>query len=158
MKSTLLLLMLAAMLVTACKNTTPPSNPDPEPTANTTDTPPRTKSECQAPKVGEMPESSPLMSVEAEIKNGCLVLNVSYSGGCQDHQFGLYWGEMWAESMPPQTQLYLYHNNRGDNCRAIKYEQLKFDLATIQYPGVKEAVLRLNWEGAEEQIALTYTY
>ena len=60
--------------------------------------------------------------------------------------------------MPPQTQIFLHHNSNGDNCRAVKTEEVSFDLTTIRYPGVNEVQLNLNWEGAEERISLNYKY
>lgn len=53
-----------------------------------------------------------------------LTLNVSYSGGCEEHVFELVLGT--------QTDLYLSHNANGDRCEAYLTENLKFDLSPIK--------------------------
>ena len=129
MKVPFLLLGMVFLAFAACKNTVAPQNDTndrekPEVTG-TSDAP---ASKCIAPKTGEIPESDPFLSAETRIAGNCLEATITYSGGCQEHEFALYWNEMWAESMPPQTQIFLYHNSNGDKCRALKNETVSFAL------------------------------
>ena len=87
-----------------------------------------------------------------------LILDISYSGGCEDHVFNLIWTGKYVETLPPQVDLYLVHNANNDNCEAYFSKQLKFDLtplitgASQQYQS-KEIVLNINdYDNLKQQI------
>src|SRR3989338_2634747 len=63
-----------------------------------------------------------------EVINQDLVIEVSYGGGCEDHEFDLIWDGSFMKSNPPQVNLDLYHNANNDLCKAIKYETLRYDI------------------------------
>ncbi len=77
----------------------------------------------------------------AEIDGDTLIISVSYSGGCEDHEFTLAWDGAWAKSNPPQATLNLYHESNDDPCEAFPTEELQFDLSSIG--GYPEAVLHI---------------
>lgn len=61
-----------------------------------------------------------------------LYVNVGYGGGCQEHEFTLYWNGLWAESAPPRTGVRLVHEGNDDFCEAaIGPQTLQFDLSSI---------------------------
>lgn len=66
------------------------------------------------------------------IEDDCLELVVSYSGGCQSHDFALYWDGMSLLTVPGRVQLSLLHNGNGDMCEAVITDSLHFDLTGIQ--------------------------
>ena len=52
------------------------------------------------------------------VEGNTLFVNVGYSGGCQEHEFTMYWNGLWAESAPPQTGVRLIHDANDDFCEA----------------------------------------
>ena len=68
----------------------------------------------------------------AAIQDDALVLDVSYGGGCMDHDFGLCWDGAFAESSPVQIQAFVAHDGHDDPCDAVPSEQLAFDLLPLQ--------------------------
>lgn len=48
---------------------------------------------------------------------------VSYSGGCENHDF-----DLDIDTARDTTRLWLRHDNGGDNCEALIHERLAFDL------------------------------
>lgn len=69
----------------------------------------------------------------AKIVDDCLEINVSYSGGCEDHDLYLYKVEPWCGTPPlPPTTLQLLHDANNDMCEAYLTHSVFFDLTTIQ--------------------------
>lgn len=68
------------------------------------------------------------LSIEGDI----LTINISYSGGCKDHEFNLYGNEALMKSMPPKKSLFLEHLNNNDECEGWITQILKFDLTPIK--------------------------
>ena len=50
-----------------------------------------------------------------DLEKGVILLEVSYSGGCKDHEFSLQIGGC-LESMPAQCSAKLIHKRNGDFC------------------------------------------
>ena len=74
----------------------------------------------------------PVEIVSAGIKGDLLVLQISYSGGCSDHEFGLCWDGAFAESDPVQTWITLGHESNDDPCDGIVMEEKFFDLGAMK--------------------------
>lgn len=68
----------------------------------------------------------------ATIEGDTLLINVSYSGGCERHDFTLIASELFLESLPVQLPVSLAHNANGDNCEAYPTEEYEFDLTPIK--------------------------
>ena len=67
------------------------------------------------------------------ISGDTLQVDVSYSGGCETHDFTLCWPEeIWLESYPVQTSLEILHDAHGDACEAELDETLELDLLPLQ--------------------------
>ena len=87
------------------------------------------------------------------VEGDTLFVNVGYGGGCQEHEFTMYWNGFWAESAPPQTGVFLVHEGNDDFCEvAIGPRTLQFDLSSITsvyrpfwfaVVGYKEETIRL---------------
>ena len=69
---------------------------------------------------------------EAAITGDTLAVEVSYSGGCRDHQFTLVASGVFMESDPVQLSVALAHNANDDPCEAWITEGYLFDLAPIK--------------------------
>ena len=68
----------------------------------------------------------------ATITDDTLVLNVSYGGGCEEHQFTLVASDAFLESFPVQLRLSLAHNANNDPCEAWLTDDYRFDLNAIK--------------------------
>lgn len=86
------------------------------------------------------------------IQKDVLKLTVSYTGGCEEHEFRLYATKGLAKSNPPQVSVYLYHNGNNDTCEALPTEYLRFNLTPIKqllnYDG--PVLLRIYAPNADE--------
>ena len=93
---------------------------------------------------------------KVEITGDILSINVSYSGGCAEHEFKLYFNGMYMKSLPPKVNLMLFHDNKGDSCRSIVEKTLKFDLKNIREKGKTTGEIMVKVSGMEN--ALSYKY
>lgn len=57
-----------------------------------------------------------------------MFIEVSYSGGCEKHQFNLIWPEVIPTAYPPKVSVILNHNANGDTCEAWLTNTLVIDL------------------------------
>ena len=96
----------------------------------------------------------------ATITGDTLTVNVSYSGGCETHEFTLVIPKAFSfESLPVQLPVSLVHNANGDRCKAYLTEDYQFDLSPIKtlfqefYQGESDAVILLL-----EDYELTYKF
>ncbi|MBK9451763.1 MAG: hypothetical protein IPN95_20570 [Bacteroidetes bacterium] len=99
----------------------------------------------------------PLLSVKAMVQGDCLRLTAEYSGGCQEHDFDMYWDGEWDRTKPPVAHLYLGHNAHGDACEAIKAEKIGFSLEQIRFPGNGQVIADIHAAGAS-LTRVSYTY
>lgn len=68
----------------------------------------------------------------ATLRGDILTVNVSYSGGCETHEFTLVAEERFLESLPVQLRVSLSHNANGDRCEALITEDYHFDLTPLK--------------------------
>ena len=68
---------------------------------------------------------------EISFDGSTMNIGVSYSGGCESHEWQLCWDGSVAESFPVQIWLELGHNANGDSCEMEKAEVLTFDISTL---------------------------
>lgn len=66
------------------------------------------------------------------ISGDTLILVVSFSGGCREHEFKLFGSRSIIKTNPPQAEIYLSHNSNADPCRAWITQNLKFDLSPLK--------------------------
>ena len=86
----------------------------------------------------------------AYIEQDILWLEVSYGGGCREHQFELLFNNAYLELESDRgTEIFLNlnHNGNGDVCRSIVRQNLRFNLKLIQDKGYRSIQIKLNqWE------------
>lgn len=70
--------------------------------------------------------------IQARIIKDTLYFKVSYSGGCNDHDFRLVANNYFMESFPVQAGLFLSHEDYDDACDAIITKELYFDLSPLK--------------------------
>lgn len=104
--------------------------------------------------INDMPPDSLLLDPywleDLSIDGNVLTIGLTYSGGCNDHDYQLYMSPAaFMESYPVQANLYLWHNAYDDACDAIIFEDVQFDITPIaqlygsHYPG-SEGIVILN--------------
>jgi hypothetical protein len=94
-------------------------------------------------------DASNLISAKL-VENDILSTVVSYSGGCEKHEFTL--GAVIGftnTDVNPQVKLVLGHENNGDTCRSLIRERIDFDLSPLkekylQVYGVKAGSILLH--------------
>ena len=69
--------------------------------------------------------------ISSHITESILTINLTYSGGCEEHTFELMFNGMYMKSLPRQGSLYLLHNSNGDMCKKLIEKELKYNLAPI---------------------------
>ena len=93
---------------------------------------------------------------EPRIEGDCLKFKISYSGGCNEHDFWLYGSKAFLESNPVQVEVLLSHDGKNDACDAWLTEELEFDLTPLKtaykqaYRSEGKALLRIYEPGADE--------
>ncbi len=58
-------------------------------------------------------------------------MDVQYGGGCKKHEFSLVGNSAIMKSYPPKRSCILVHEGENDMCRALVYQQLKFDISEL---------------------------
>lgn len=93
-----------------------------------------------------MGESANVNISNVNVEGNLMKLSISYSGGCEKHNFRLIGTEAIQKSLPPKRGIMLYHDSNNDSCREMKDENLIFDISAFAYPG-GEIILNLQgWE------------
>jgi len=100
-----------------------------------------------------IPPSDPFTLNSAAINGDNLELSVTYSGGCESHDFDLCWSGLVMTSLPPQVNISLIHENNNDSCDALPTEALSFDLSSL-HPAASQGEIVIHFEGQ----TLNYTF
>ncbi|MHA2054994.1 MAG: hypothetical protein ACW99F_15515 [Candidatus Hodarchaeales archaeon] len=112
----------------------------------------------------ELYDSAPRDSVyinDVYIRNNHLLVNISYGGGCKDHNFTLIGSTEYLESYPIRTTLLLSHQSNNDTCLAMFTRILLFNLSPLKkdfqelYLEYTDTLL-LRIEGGQEVFNLSY--
>jgi hypothetical protein len=80
------------------------------------------------------------------IKGDLMTIHVTFSGGCEEHEFKLLGQSNLQKSMPLKRGVMLFHDNKGDSCRELKDEILVFDITAL---GVSKTEVLLLIDGHE---------
>jgi hypothetical protein len=101
--------------------------------------------------------SDPFTISGARINGDCLEILLSFSGGCEAHEF-----VMTYQKLPNfdkySGQLTLGHNSHGDMCEAYITQTVSFNLAPLQEPDKDMIRLILIKEGDKEGYKLIIDY
>lgn len=68
---------------------------------------------------------------DAHVEGDRLHVAVTHGGGCEQHDFALYFAGHFRESDPVVANLRLGHDAKGDPCRAVVGRDLVFDLTSL---------------------------
>ena len=83
-----------------------------------------------------------------------VVLDVSYSGGCEEHEFKLESTGRYSSTYPPEVEVTLKHNSNNDRCRGMIDKKLWFDLKPLKYTGTNRVLLVIT----NTETTLEYNY
>lgn len=101
--------------------------------------------------------SDPIMSIDfVEVKGNTLIIDLTYGGGCKDHQFEVIGSEAIAKSLPPIRGIQLVHHANEDNCRAIVKKRLEVDITDLAYLKEKDSEIYLALDGWDQKILYKY--
>lgn len=150
MKAVLLLSVLAVFL--SCASTKGIADAKEELVASQMD--PNSPSDIRQKKaiIGKFMESDDLDIESVVVKGNSLFVAVSYSGGCEEHDFELIGNPMVMKSLPPKRAIQFYHNANQDNCRALIKEVFEIDITDLAYNQTEGSEIILILEGWEEEI------
>jgi len=103
--------------------------------------------------------SDPFNILSGEIIDDCLKIKVSYGGGCEKHDFSLYY-EHLPQLSAYSGSLLLSHDANGDLCEALINEFLYFDLTGVQDTArtMVRLMLHLNVTDSEDYLLIDYYY
>lgn len=100
----------------------------------------------------------------SNISQDSLFLEVHFSGGCEDHDFGLIAFNYWLESHPVRAGVLLSHDAHGDLCEAAIQNTIAFDLTPARdafretyNTSDGQIVLNIQADG-QTQATLTYSF
>lgn len=98
----------------------------------------------------------PFTVQSTKISGNTLIMDISYTGGCAEHDFKLVGSEAISKSLPPMRSVRLVHNANGDTCKATVKKTFKFDLTDLAYKKEAGSEIILNIEGVSEPIKWTF--
>jgi hypothetical protein len=102
-----------------------------------------------------LPENNADFSIdEMKIDGDILLIDVSYSGGCKDHDFKAYFNGMYIKTSPMKAKVFIVHTNNDDNCRALIKQTLRFNLKPVRSGDRGMLIIMLN----NTEKTLTYEY
>lgn len=85
-----------------------------------------------------------------------VIFEVSYGGGCGEHQFQLYSTEGVLYSNPPGCLVYLSHDANGDYCEALITETISFSLRPFHNGSYDALILHIHGYNGENLGTIHY--
>lgn len=74
---------------------------------------------------------------DLKIIEDSIILNVSFSGGCREHEFKLIAKDYFGDSKSPKAKLLLSHNSNFDPCERYITDERSFNLLPLKYEFIK---------------------
>jgi len=98
----------------------------------------------------------PIVFNEIKLDRNIILMNVSYGGGCEEHEFALI-ATSFMESYPVQVNVLLSHEDNDDPCDMWITEIMTFNLLPLkkswqQEYNKKSGIIVMNIQGWEESI------
>jgi hypothetical protein len=80
-----------------------------------------------------------------------LKVGVTYSGGCQTHEYKAFWDGTYDKSLPPHANVIIVHDDKGDVCKAQIEDEVHIDVDKLVngQPGLIIDVHSLNTQSIE---------
>lgn len=100
--------------------------------------------------------SDPFTIKNIDLNKNLIEIEVIYTGGCQVHNFQLIGSDILTKSIPPIRNVQLVHINKGDNCKAIVTEKIKFNISELAENHELGNKIKLKFENYSEIIEYSY--
>ncbi len=100
--------------------------------------------------------SDPLSISDVRVKGNKLLIDVTYGGGCEEHQFQVIGSPMISKSLPPIRSIQLVHAANGDKCKMNVIKTLEVDLKELAYKQEAGSKIYLTLGGWNQQIEYVY--
>jgi hypothetical protein len=93
---------------------------------------------------------------EISVDEKDLLLNISHSGGCQEHEYELFLDPLFCTTPPIYLTIRLSHNSNNDLCEAWITKNLCFDISSIynDFPEDKLYIEFINYPHQSDTIWL----
>ena len=96
--------------------------------------------------------SDAIKILDAKINKNQLLLNISYSGGCENHSFKIIGDLLLSKSLPPIRSVKLIHYGNNDACKKLIIENLVIDISDLAYKKEDGSEIYLSINGWTEKI------
>lgn len=107
--------------------------------------------------IGEFKATTdPVTISNIRVSGNTLLIDVSYSGGCEKHAFEVIGSPMIAKSLPPIRHIQLVHNANGDKCKKLELKTIEVDIKELAYQQESGSEIYLTIDGWEERILYTF--
>lgn len=121
------------------------------------DTVQKNENDVIAASIGRIDQASDPISISAvRVEGNKMLIDVSYGGGCEDHQFQVIGSPMISKSLPPIRAIQLVHVANGDKCKMNVMKTLEVDLKELSYKQEAGSKIYLTLGGWSQQIEYTY--
>ncbi len=110
-------------------------------------------------ELSQIPKDNNMTTITAaKIEGNFLVLDVRYSGGCQEHTFRLVGNTMISKSLPPRRGIDLIHETPSpDNCKAMIMRQIKIEISQFAYKQEVGSEIFLDLAGWKGELKYAFT-
>ena len=106
--------------------------------------------------IGDFKDSDSYDIKSVNIEANTMFLEITYLGGCADHQFELIGRSMIIKTFPPKRFIKLIHNNGEDSCSSIVNRTIEIDIKDLAFNQTPKAEIHLVLDGWEEKIKYIY--
>jgi hypothetical protein len=103
-------------------------------------------------------QQDPIDIISATIVGDCLQIDYSHSGGCQNHDYSLELQPLHCATPPIVHHLVFKHNANGDQCDALIFGTISYDLTLIKDEGGNAIQFQLNNEEMSFNKIYAYSY
>ncbi len=100
--------------------------------------------------------SDPISISDVRAIGNKLLIDVSFGGGCEDHQFNLIGSPTISKSLPPIRLIQLVHVANGDKCKMNVTKTIEIDISELAYKKENGNKILLSLSGWNQQIEYTY--
>ena len=101
-------------------------------------------------------KNDPYTLKEIKVNGNILELTVSYSGGCEKHDFSLIGNPELSSDKISVRKVQLVHKANGDQCKALKQKTLKFSITPLADNYKRGTEVLLRFDNYEKGISYTY--
>lgn len=110
-----------------------------------------------AATIGRIDQASDPISIsDVRIEGNKMLIDVSYGGGCEEHQFQVIGSPIISKSLPPIRSIQLVHSANGDKCKMNIIKTLEINISEFAYKKENGSKIYLTLSGWSQQIEYTY--